>query len=253
MISRLPNEITQLINAAWEDMHSHPTHMLSPFHRRVIYKSIDKVLTQTAHKTKVTLCLLTAQHVIHFWNIPPFMVEEHEEDYDYWLRIPQHLIEVTKNILNANVDRDSILEEVSHLSEVNNLTGQTHDSPYYHEWCVFKSALSCVWEALNLDSGSLVQNDIDITHATTDEELGWRTDTAMFASLAYAGGSWIPLDPDKWFYNTEQNRWLTNNRDWYFEDYGVWDRNTDAAIARRQEFWEWWLFEAVAEAWKQAR
>jgi hypothetical protein len=253
MSSSLPADVTQPIDVALQSMHAHPIHLLLPIYRRAVYEGIDQAIGQKSHKIKVTLSLLAAQRVSSYWNIPLFMVEKDEADYDYWLQIPRRLIEIAKNILNANTNSDVILEEVSHLSEVDSVTGQTDDSPYYHEWCAFEAALSCVWEALNSDHSSLVQADNSITHETTDEELRRPVDTAMLACLAYTGGSWTPANPDKWIYDKEQKRWITDNRDWYFDDYGTWDRNTDMAISRRQEFWEWWLSQGVYEAWVQAQ
>lgn len=253
MNDSLPVEIAQPVDAALETMHAHPKHMLLPFYRRLIYKGIDQAIGQKAHKMKATLSIFAAQHVSPYWRIPLFMIEEDEQDYDYWLHIPYHLIEIAKGVINETANSDVVLNEVNHLSEVNHFTGQMDDSPYYHEWCAFKAALRCVWEALNLGHPSIIETDDGITQITTDEELELHADTAMLACLAYTGGSWTPTNPAKWSYDKEQKRWITDNKNWYFEDYGVWDRNTDMAIARRQEFWEWWLSQAVDEAWRQAQ
>jgi hypothetical protein len=234
-------------------MQAHPQRLLLPFYRRAIYKGIDKATGQKAHKIKVTLSILTAQYVIPYWRIPLFMIEEGEEDYAYWLVIPYHLVEMAKGVSNGTAESNRVLKEANHLTEVNAFTGQMDDSPYYHEWCAFEAALDCVWEALNRGHWKTLETDDSVTDTTTDEELECHADTAMLACLAYTGGSWTPVNPDKWTYDKAADRWITNNENWYFEDYGVWDRNTDRAMARRREFWEWWLSQAIVECWNQAQ
>ncbi len=254
MNSSLPVEIAQLIDTALEAMRAHPRHLLLPFYQHAIYRAIDKAAGQKAHRIKTTLGILAAQHVIPYWKIPLFMIKEDREDYGYWLNIPRHLVEMARGVLNGTAEKDIVLKEIGHLSEVNNLTGQMHDSPYYYEWCAFKAALNCVWQALDLGLWKKLEADDSIAETTTDEELRYPVDAAALACLAYTGGSWTPTtNPDKWTYDKEQNRWITDNDNWYFEDYGDWDSNTDRAMTRRQEFWEWWLSQAVDEAWSQAQ
>ncbi|MCP4371800.1 MAG: hypothetical protein GY797_27335 [Deltaproteobacteria bacterium] len=255
MNSSLPIEISHPIEVALKSMQSHPQHQLLPYYRRAIYKGIEKAVGPKAHKIKAWLSILATQHVSSYWRIPLFMVREDEDDYDYWLHIPNHLIKIAKGIINGTIDSDGISKEVGHLSEVNDFTGQMDDSPYYHEWCVFKAALSCVWKVLNSDSRKPLETDDGINMTTTDENLirYHCPDTALWACLAYTDGTWTPTDPEKWTYDKQQNRWMTEDEGWYFEDYGVWNQNTEQAIARRQEFWEWWLSQAVNEAWYQAQ
>lgn len=253
MNSSLPIEISQPIEVALEIMQTHPKHLLLPFYRRKIYKGIAKAAGSKTHKVKVLLSILAAQQVSSYWNIPLFMVREDEDDYDYWLHIPNHLIKMAKGIINGTIDNDEVLKEVRHLSEVDGITGQMDDSPYYHEWCAFKAALNSVWEALNLNTTQTLETDNSLTDTTTDDELEYHADTAILACLACSGGSWTPTNPEKWYYDQQQNRWITQDNSWYFEDYGVWDRNTEQAIARHQAFWEWWLLQAVNKAWHQGQ
>jgi len=236
-------------------MQAHPKHLLLPFYRRAIYRGIDRVANQKAREIKVLLSILAVEHVSSHWNIPLFMVTDDEDDYEYWLHIPNHLAEMAKGIINGTIESNEIREEVEQLTEVDDLTGQIDDSPYYHEWCVFKAALSCVWEVLNPDSRKPLETDDSINVTTTDENLKRYhcPDTALWACLAYTDGTWTPTDPEKWTYDKQQNRWMTQDEGWYFEDYGVWNRNTEQAIARRKAFWEWWLLQAINKAWHQGR
>jgi hypothetical protein len=76
MNSSLPAEILRLIDRALTAVQTHPKHMLLPFYRRAIYRSIDKAAGPKAHKIKAALSILAAEHVVPYWNIPLFMVEK---------------------------------------------------------------------------------------------------------------------------------------------------------------------------------
>jgi predicted TIM-barrel fold metal-dependent hydrolase len=151
---------------------------------------------------------------------------------------------------NFPVDKMSIsYDQASHWQEVTALTGQLNESPYYHEWCVFDTALTSLWSVLLPDFWQDVATHPTTTPDSADDARFASPDPAHCASLAWAGGRWTPADPRQWRYDDQRQMWLTENPSWYFEAYGTWDRTTPDTIVRRRAFWEWWLTHPFQVAW----
>lgn len=249
----LPDQVVESARIALEAMDSHPRHHLLPVYRRGIYESIDRVSGLKSHPIKIRLGILAVKRVASYWKVPLFMYSEEDEDYEYWLHIPGHLIKTTEEIIAGIADQDKATKEAQHLFEVASFTGQTQDSPYYYEWCVFESGLICMWDVLKADADNILNTRVRLTELTTDDEIRHREDAVMWACRAYSGGKWTPEEPAKWVYDENQNRWLTSDRNWYFGPYGEWDSETDLANKRRKDFWDWWLSQALQEAWSQSQ
>lgn len=248
MENSLPIEIEQAVNIAFDAMQAHSQHLLIPIYRYAIYDSINKTKDLDAHSVKVSLNLLTVQYVLSYWKMPLFMYSKEDDEYDLWQRMPHHMVEISRGVINGTIEKNKAIAKAAHWQEVTDLTGQLHDSPYYNEWCVFDAGLRCLWQTLDVEIE--LNREIDIN--TKDEDLYGDSDVAKWACFAYVGGTWIPNNPIQWNYDEQQRRWITDNKDWYFEDNGIWDRNTKTAINRRRKFWDWWLTQAISKACQQS-
>lgn len=114
---------------------------------------------------------------------------------------------------------------------MDDLTGEMPTSLYYHAWCAFLAAKSALEEVLGWD----VFRGVMIDSSTSDSDLEWRGDTAKWAAIAYAGGTWTEFE--------EQD--LDD-----FVPQGTWDYSSSDVQAKRCEFWEWWCREVIPAAWK---
>jgi hypothetical protein len=109
--------------------------------------------------------------------------------------------------------------------ELDSLSGESPNSLYWLDWCVFLAAMNTLVEALGRDK------PID---ALTVEVDMWGGDPAKWAAMAYGGGIWSAFEPPSFA---------------DFSPQGTWDYSAPAVSAKRREFWMWWLLEIVPEAY----
>jgi hypothetical protein len=109
----------------------------------------------------------------------------------------------------------TVIELASLAAEMDSLTGESEDSLYYPAWCAFLSAMNALREALGWK--------------------WWNGDAAKWASIAYAGGTWLEFEE-------QDPAW--------FVPHGKWDYLSPDVRARRREFWEWWHEKVIPTAWE---
>jgi hypothetical protein len=223
----IPQTMTERVAIALAVMRKHPYHNLSWNHRHAIYQAFK--VDPVGQQARIWLDILTTHYVLPQWEA--IRQSEIWEDYDE----PKTMVQLAEDVLMGKTAPSVGREMALHWSEVSDLSGETLDSPYYNAWCVFKAALTTVWLAVGWDC---FENPDPESVPTTDHISEWvYGDTAEMAMLAYVGGTWTPVEG-----------WTTG----FEEQGGEWDRETPEAQARRQAFWEWWLLEAIPQAWEQA-
>jgi len=225
----LPRYIIRLTDVALTAMRDHPEQLLLPIHRRAIYDGLDEVSASTAHRVKVWVGILTVRRVLPYWR-PIGYAEE-----DEYSRIPKRMLEIAEGVLNGTIEKRNLEKKIQLWIEMSSTTGELPESPYYNNWCIFDAGLSVARLVVEPDFWQRVKIDYN----TTDNDLHHQDgDAARWASITYAGGVWSPVVKD-------------NRQD--DESYGIWVRNTPDVLARRREFWEWWLLKVMSEAWQQGQ
>jgi hypothetical protein len=130
------------------------------------------------------------------------------------------MLKIAEDALNGRISKEADFEEASsaqvELERLDRLR-RTAGSAEWSEYMLYtyNTALDTLFDA----SGSPQFDNVRVTKRTLDSDLDpWSTDVALWAAFAYAGPPWKPTsNPEK-----------------------------------RKEFWEWWLLEAIPQAWDQA-
>jgi hypothetical protein len=215
----LPEILTKVIETVSQERKNHPDGEVMPYYRQQIYDAITSSMHQDlAFKVRGWLEIVTAEKVLPIWQTIWHEKETPEFLWKYWLdkEMPERLLKITKNILNnvGNIEEaEAQFERVwRDISEEPGLEGidDKYQNPY--------NARQAAVQALNWVLGytkicpkyTLEETDADLL----DPQCG---DAAAWASAAYGG--------DLWSYT---------ERDW----------------SKRQGFWDWWLKEAVPQAWE---
>ena len=217
----IPSDLERLIDEALRDMREHPSHQLAAARRRVIYEAFGTKSDPIASRARGWLGIFVARHVL-----PIFQEALPHED------LPQRLLEMAEGVVRGAVDAKIAIQEASEGHEVaGRLWGYEEADVPWNAYFAGSSADRALVEAagwdpfqyldrfhrVDLTSGSDVQDEQ--TDRWNDEELAQiGGDTASAAAVAYACGVGSPgCDPDK-----------------------------------LREFWEWWLTQAIPEAWRAA-
>jgi hypothetical protein len=149
------------------------------------------------------------------WVLPIWQVERPD---DPW---PDHLLRMTEGVLFGEISLEEARVEGDNawnrLESLEASEGLPEDISISHSALgVLETAIEALLEA----SGRYSFDSALISSRHTDADIDpWTHDTVLCAVTAYAGGVWDPAsDPNK-----------------------------------RKEFWEWWLLEAIPEAWHRAQ
>jgi hypothetical protein len=215
-----PPDLQKAIAEAYAALINDPQHALLPMYRHRIYEALGAVhypeepLDPRAQLTRVVLDLLSVRRVLPIW-------EAERPDFPW----PQRLLELAEGVLDGLVSREvaraeadaafALLDEVDYEASAHDITEveasrdvirfRRVSLPAYY---VCDAAVETLFVASGLFRFELGEPVPDETDADVDP---YTSDTAHWASTAYAGG--------------------------------VWDPSSDPI--KRNEFWEWWLSEAV--------
>lgn len=249
----LPPTLQNHIDNALAAVQRHPQFDLDPYYRLVIYQFFDALPGLEGRIARTHLSVVVAQRVLHLYDIMP-----KEAGYPTMPRLMISTAEQLLSRLRGGLSEQQ-LDELAHeikveviygteakpieiwthtavelaqlAQEMNDLSGEMPTSLYYHGWCAFLAAKSALEEVLGWD----VLRSVMIDSSTSDSDFEWRGDTAKWAVIAYAGGTWTEFeeqDPD------------------YFVPQGTWDYSSSDVQAKRRKFWEWWCREVIPAAWE---
>jgi len=232
----LPSNILLKITNLMVEIHQKIDHSLLPKYRLDIYRIIiEELETVLALKVFGWLEFLTAQYITKIWD-----QEMPNDDF-----VP-NMLRITKNLLLGI----QTLDETSHERS---MFYHAAGSEEYNEFISTKSraTMLAAYTALSTACGKFPFQYADIEQIErnfSDEILfGLNgSDTATFAVIAFSG---FNLDYE---YETNTNETNPDNEE-VFEESPI---SKDPAILfepkKRLEFWEWWLTEAIPQAWELA-
>lgn len=229
------SEIQLLIEETLAFMRGDPQHTVSPFRRYAIYRKMNSTIHNppALNLRRGKLGLLTAQYVLPIWQRITPIWSYSEEEIQKWNLLPEdleqfrsmpdnnvlpeRLIEMTNGLLEGTISVDVAMQRINteHIWDtvgamVLEFFQIRNDLPLVA--ChACEAAVRALYESLGYESFS---NLSKLENFTDDNLPDHFRDTASHAMIAYAGGTAKePVD-----------------------------------FNRRQEFWEWWLTEAIPMA-----
>jgi hypothetical protein len=251
----MSDDIEQALQQMLKAVHQHPDHWLLAGQRRTLYTLMEgsRTIPIQGH-IRAWLELFSVQHVLPLWQPAPSRPESETEMLLLMTKLTERVLrdrieELPRaelaidwpnaaSMMTREPDVISVDEIVSLNEEINALTSETSDSQYFHTWCVYSAALAALEYAFGIDN--FVQEYRYVPDSTTMITSAYG-DAANYAAITYAGGIWQAEIPEDFVWDYP---WVPE---------GYWNRDLDEVRARRQEFWEWWLLDALPRAREEAQ
>lgn len=240
---QLPPKLEEAIETAYIQMLHEPHHSLVVKQRLPIYQAMTESNPEIGRKARGWLAFLAAQKVLPIW--------EKESPSNDSRRIN---LELTKDLLTGKLFLEELKENYeTTLMFLGGGLGQ-HGWDYSSEanYAFFAPDLALA-EAMGdflykRDPISLIDiiEQRDIEQGFPDEMMiALNVDTASVAVCAYSGISfdWDALDKMGFNSNDHSSEILTHVANTFHPNFKP---------AKRKEFWDWWLGEAIPQAWKLA-
>jgi hypothetical protein len=214
---QFPYTLEQLIREVLEEVRQNSEHKLRLTERDRIYKSFGSLSDTLANNTYAWLGILTVKKILPIWNLyqmPDDMPES-------WRDLPERLIKLAEGVLRRTINLDTLTYEADEAYHI--IGGEN-----YPEQLDFVALASLT--ATSLTNNREPFKYARLTKDTTDDEFDENGDVASAAVKAYAGifeeGKLVLTDDEYWKASMNSQKQL--------------------------EFWEWWLIEAIPQAWELA-
>jgi hypothetical protein len=207
-------------------LYRHPNQTLLAWYRYAIYEAIVADRSQASYAARAWIDVLSAQYVLFCWQ--PYARTGWPAT---WLQ-PTDLLELAEQTMRGMIDPPAVERQITRAQALADVAGEPATSAQYPAWCVFEAALRALqnaWIAYTND-------------ATPAAPKSWMAgavgldDASWYAAIAIAG-SLTPPWGDPRMRTTHPDRFIAP---------------ADAAAQLRQTFfWEWWLREAIPQAWQR--
>lgn len=195
------NNLDKIIEKALTAVRSHPRYDLELGYRQAIWAALEtppdniNQVKDVGRKRRLFLAILSAKHVLPLWEkIRP----DDDLPHRCLAQAERNLSEKTKSLQDDYMTAAQIIDDLE------------YEPVIAAGYSTIKTLSTALWDE-RFDPTSI---DYTLTNEDLDPDY---TDSALFASYAYANGS-------------------------------VWEE--DSNDKKRLEFWEWWLTEAVPKAWQ---
>jgi hypothetical protein len=215
----LPPYVADRVGEGLAALYRQPERALLPWYRYTIYAALAEGDPALGLAARAWLDIAAARKALFCW--PPYARRGWPP---HWSQ-PTGLLTLAEQLLAGSArvaDAGTLLDRAYALADV---AGEPADSPDYCSWCVFEAALRALGSAWRYATASAPSGIADSAD-----------DASTYAALAIGSGAWRPLAGSR----------RTGVRA------GHWNWQTEDARLRRAVFWEWWLREAVAHAWRLA-
>jgi hypothetical protein len=238
--------------AARDKMRADPHYSLLPKYRLPIYKAVQEKAPDVEYKFYGWLALITAEKVLPIWE--DLMPDDEEpnaaENAPIYERIttfdlPFTMLDIAEDLLLEKITAKDVAEE---LELFYNWTGNFGE--YQEEEPVPGRAVAVVDTCYAaLMAAFPIRPFEEISPRQIEEGLpdeissDWRADVASAAVLAYSG---LAYDDDVII-----GADLVNNGEGAMKALMA-TTHPNFQPEKRREFWEWWLNEALPEAWLEA-
>jgi hypothetical protein len=218
----MPPELKALIDSLLQQVDEDGAHNLALTERYKLYRLIDSLDNpEPIRVVRGWLGVLAARRVLPIWQAKASYWEGMEEQFEIDIKIlPDLILEVNENVLKNKINIEQARKKLNFYHPIVSSVGE--EVVEYNEegpkevMCVVDAAYDALWQTVGRHA---FQNLKRLEHLNDDELPTEKLDAAGSAMLAYAGGNIIgPAD-----------------------------------IQKRYEFWNWWLTEAISQAWELAR
>lgn len=217
----LPHSIVQVRNEILPLIRAHPQHEFGQNRRRTIYNVLRE--TPQGEQAAKWLALLSAQRVLSIYEQTIAQLEQYDEETRTF---PRQVLQAVEGILKQTSSDDSprwLVNELYHFLHI----GLDLRVPYL--------ALKATYEAAcEVLGGIPLRSQVSLRKIDPNGAIEWRSSTTL-SDEELAG---IGCSADDAAVNAAYAWAEVPNRKY---DY-----------AKVLEFWEWWLLEALPQAWENA-
>jgi hypothetical protein len=222
----VPADLADRVSEALGALYRRPDQTLLAWYRYAIYDALLADRSDAGYAARAWIDVLSVQHVLFCW--PPYARTTWPKA---WLQ-PTDLLELAEQTLRRLVDPAVIQRQITRAAALADVVGERATSPQYPAWCVFEAALRA------LQSAWIYHARGATTAAPKSGAPGaiGLDDASWYAAIAVAGN----LSPARGDLQTNTTP----------SDRAVAPADT-AAQLRLTFFWEWWLRNAIPEAWQR--
>lgn len=222
----VPAHLADRVSEALGALYRHPDQTLLAWYRYAIYDALLVDRTDAGYAARAWLDVLSVQHVVFCWQSYARSTWPRA-----WLQ-PTDLVELAEQCLQRLVDPALVQRQITRAAALADVVGERMTSPQYPAWCVFEAALRALQSASisHAHGRAIAAPKSRAAHALGLDDASW------YAAIA-AAGRVTPARADP---RTDRTP----------SDHAVAHGDT-AAQLRLTFFWEWWLREAIPEAWQR--
>jgi Immunity protein Imm5 len=222
----VPAHLADRVREALGALYRHPDQTLLAWYRYAIYDALLADRSGASYAARAWIDVLSVQHVVFCWQSYARLGWPAT-----WLQ-PTDLLELAEQTLEGMVDPAVIQRQITRAQALADVVGEPASSAQYPVWCVFEAALRA------LQSAWIYHAHGATTAAPNNGATGavGLDDASRYAAIAIAGSP-TPARGDP------QTRTTLSGRNVAPTDV--------AAQLRRTFFWEWWLREAIPQAWQR--
>jgi hypothetical protein len=222
----VPVHIAERVSEALGALYRHPDQTLLAWYRYTIYHALLAERSPAGYAVRAWIDVLSVQHVLFCWQ-PYARTDWHVT----WLQ-PNDLLGLAEQTLRGTVDKVAVQRQITRAEALADVIGEDANSAHYAAWCVFEAALRALqsaWLYLAYCTTPAPSNSSTADGLELD-------DASSYAAIAIAG-SLVPSHSDPRMLTAHTNKGIS--------------RETSEMQLRQTFFWEWWLREAIPQAWQR--
>jgi hypothetical protein len=222
----VPAHIADRVAEALDALYRRPDQTLLAWYRYAIYQALVADRSRASYAARAWIDLLSVQHVLFCWQ-PYARAGWHAT----WLQ-PNDLLGLAEQILCGTADAAVVQRQITRAEALADVVGEPAASARYAEWCVFEAALRALrsaWSYQLCCTTPAQPNSWDAGGVALDDASGYAA-IAVAGRLSPAHSDPLPLTG----HSSPAAR-----------------READDVQLRRTFFWEWWLREAIPQAWQR--
>jgi len=222
----IPAHLAERVSEALGALYRHPEQTLLAWYRYAIYDAIVADRSHASYAARAWIDVLSVQQVLFCWQ--PYARAGWPAS---WLQ-PTDLLGLAEQTLQSVVDPAELQRQITRAVALVDVVGEPVTSAQYPAWCVFEAALRA------LQSAWICHTHYGAPAAPNSRPAGavGLDDASRYAAIAIAGNL---------SHAYGDSRALAAYRDRAVAP-------TNAAAQLRQTFfWEWWLREAIPQAWQR--
>jgi hypothetical protein len=220
----IPAQLVERISEALGALYRHPNQTLLAWYRYAIYDALLADGSHGSYAARAWLDVLSVQHVLFCWQ--PYARTSWPAT---WMQ-PTTLLALAEQLLLGQAD-SAIVQQTTHAQALADVAGESAASAHYPAWCVFEAALRALQSAWEYHNPEIIAGALSNRRADANV----LDDASRYAAIAIAGSLTFTRGAPQMQTTFDQAVAPAH----------------DAAQLRQTFFWEWWLREAIPNAWQR--